>query len=186
MPVIHLNISLKFFLFACNALFNYLLLRRSVYWKRIFTLATKYVEIYSPYEKSKQADYDKYVETNWNYIKNTWKGIKSLTSLKTVASNVLSVLLSVLLNVPTVLFLDNSDTITNHYGIANTFNCFGSIAETMNNSTKYSHKHLSDYPTNESGSTIFLQPSCKEEIPNTISSLNSNKASGSTLRLKFW
>ena len=56
----------------------------------------------------------------------------------------------------------------------------------MNNSTKYSHKHLSDYPTNESGSTIFLQPTCKEEISNTISSLNSNKASGSTLRLKFW
>ena len=56
----------------------------------------------------------------------------------------------------------------------------------MNNSTKYSHKHLSDYPTNESGSTIFLQLTCKEEIPNTISSLNSNKASGSTLRLKFW
>ena len=71
-------------------------------------------------KKSKQAYYDKYFERNWNNIKNTWKGIKSLISLKTVASNV-----------PTVLPLDNGDTITNPYDIANTFNnYFASIAET--------------------------------------------------------
>ena len=29
-------------------------------------------------KKSKQAYYDKYSEKNWNNIKNTWKGIKSL------------------------------------------------------------------------------------------------------------
>ena len=52
-------------------------------------------------KKSKQAYYDKYFERNYN-IKNTWKGIKSLISLKTVASCV-----------PTVLSLDNGDTITN-------------------------------------------------------------------------
>ena len=39
-------------------------------------------------KKSKQAYYDKYFERNWNNIKNTWKGIKSLISLKTVASSV--------------------------------------------------------------------------------------------------
>ena len=33
-------------------------------------------------KKSKQAYYDKYFEKNWNNIKNTWKGIKSLISLK--------------------------------------------------------------------------------------------------------
>ena len=71
-------------------------------------------------KKSKQAYYDRYFERNWNNIKNTWKGIKSLISLKTVASNV-----------PTVLSLDNGDTITNPYDIANTFNNnFASIAET--------------------------------------------------------
>ena len=53
-------------------------------------------------KESKQAHYDKYFETNWNNIKDTWKGIKSLISLKTVASRV-----------PTVLSLDNNDTITN-------------------------------------------------------------------------
>ena len=77
-------------------------------------------------KKIKQAYYDKCFERNWNNIKNTWKGIKSPISLKTVASNV-----------PTVLSLDNGDTITNPYDIANTFNnYFASIAET----TKKKHK----------------------------------------------
>ena len=85
-------------------------------------------------KKRKQAYYDKYFERNWNNIKNTWKGIKSLISLKTVASHV-----------PTVLSLDNGGTITNHYDIANTFNnYFASIAETSKKSIKYSHKHLSN------------------------------------------
>ena len=71
-------------------------------------------------KKSKQTYYDKYFERIWNNIKNTWKGIKSLISLKTVASNV-----------PSVLSLDNGGTITSPYDIANTFNSyFASIAET--------------------------------------------------------
>ena len=41
----------------------------------------------------------------------------------------------------------------------------------------YSHKHFSDYLSNKS-STIFLEPTDKEEIANIISSLNSKKASG--------
>ena len=62
-------------------------------------------------EKGKQAYYNNYFGTNWNNIKNTWKGIKSLISLKTVA-----------FSVPAVLSLDNGDTITNSYDVANTFN----------------------------------------------------------------
>ena len=76
-------------------------------------------------KKSKQAYYDKYFEKNCNNIKNTWKGIKSLISLKNVASNV-----------PTILSLDNGNTITNSYDIANTFNnYFASIAETTKKNT---------------------------------------------------
>ena len=60
-------------------------------------------------KKSNQAYYDKYFERNWNNIKNTWKGP----------------------TVPTVLSLDNGDTATNPYDIANTFNnYFASIADT--------------------------------------------------------
>ena len=119
-------------------------------------------------KKSKQTYYEKYFERNWNNINNTWKGIKSLINLKTATSRV-----------PTVLSLDNGDTIMNPYDIANTFNnYFASIAETTKKSIKYSHKHFSDYLSNESSTTIFLQPTDKEEITNIISSLNSNKASG--------
>ena len=119
-------------------------------------------------KKSKQAYYEKYFERNWNNIKNTWKGIKSLINLKTATSRV-----------PTVLSLDNGDTITNPYDITNTFNnYFASIGETTKKSIKYSHKHFSDYLSNESSATIFLQPTDKEKITNNISSLNSNKASG--------
>ena len=71
-------------------------------------------------KKSKQVYYDTYFERNWNNIKNTWKGIKSLISVK-----------SVTFSVPTVLSLDNGDTITNPYDIVNTFNnYFASTAET--------------------------------------------------------
>ena len=62
----------------------------------------KYRNLLSPLMKKSKQVY-------WN-IKNTWKGIKSLISLKTVA-----------FSVPTVLSLDK-DTTTNPYDIANTFN----------------------------------------------------------------
>ena len=87
---------------------------------------------------------------------------------KTVSSRVL-----------TVLSLNNGDTITNPYDIANTFNdYFGSIAGKLLYSIKYSHKHFSDYLSNESSDTIYLQPTDKEELVNIISSLMFNKAFG--------
>ena len=48
-------------------------------------------------KKSKQAYYDKYFERSWNNIKNTWKRIKSLISLRTVASQFHSPLIMVIL-----------------------------------------------------------------------------------------
>ena len=47
-------------------------------------------------KKSKKDYYNKYFDKNWNNIKNTWKGIKFLISLKTVD-----------FSVPTLLSLDN-------------------------------------------------------------------------------
>ena len=128
----------------------------------------KYRNLLSTFmKKSKQAYYDKYFETNWNNVKNTWKGIKFLISVKTVASSV-----------PTVLSLGNDDTTTNPYDIVNTFNYFTSTAETTEKSIKYSDKHFKTIFSNKSGGTIFLQPTDKEEIANIMYSLNSNKASG--------
>ena len=83
-------------------------------------------------KKRKKAYYHRYFERNWNNIKNTWKGIKSLISLKTVASSI-----------PTLLSLDNGDTISNPYDIANTFNnYFASISKTTKKNIKYSLKHF--------------------------------------------
>ena len=82
-------------------------------------------------------------------------------------------------SIPTVLSLDNGDTVTTLYDITNTFNnYFSSIAETIKKSIKYTPKHFSDYLLHESDSTIFLQPTGKEEIVNIISSLSSSKTSG--------
>ena len=93
--------------------------RTTLYSKRNFTRTKKYRNLLSVLtKKSKQAYYDEYFERNWNNIKNTWKGIKLLISLKTGASIV-----------PTILSLDN-DTKTNPYDIANSFNnFFAPIAE---------------------------------------------------------
>ena len=74
-----------------------------------------------------------------------------------------------------MLPLDNGNTMTNLYDIAGPFNnYFASLAETTKSNIKYSHKHFSDYLTNQCDSAIFLQPTRKEEIGNIISFLNSN------------
>ena len=84
---------------------------------------------------------------------NTWKGIKFLITLKTIASRV-----------PTVLSLINCDTITSPYDIADTSNnYFASIVKTTKKRIKYLHKHFSDYLSNDSSSTLFLQSTDKEE-----------------------
>ena len=85
---------------------------------KFYSYCKKYRNLLSTLmKKSKQAYYDKYFERNWNSINNTWRGIKSFLSLKTVASNV-----------PTVLYLDNGNAITNPYDIAIIYSV--SIAET--------------------------------------------------------
>ena len=118
--------------------------------EKFHTNYKKYRNLLSTFmKKSKQAYYGKYFERNWNNIKNTWKGIKSLISLIPY--------LTVVSTVPTVLSLINHDAITDSYDVANTFhNYFAFIVETMKKSMKYSHKHFSAYLSNESNSTIFL------------------------------
>ena len=99
-------------------------------------------------KRSKQPYHSKFFEPNNYNIKNTWKGIKSLISQKT--------------GVPTLLSLDNGDTITNPYDIANTFNhCFLFIAETN------MKKHKNIFRMN-----AVVKYFCKEKSPNAVSFLN--------------
>ena len=61
--------------------------------------------------------------------------------------------LTVASHVPNILSLDNGNTITNLYDIVNTFNnYFASKTETTKKSIKKSHKHFSDYLSNETSS----------------------------------
>ena len=65
-------------------------------------------------------------------------------------------IISVASHLPTVLSLDNGDTITNPYDIANTFNnYFASIAETSKKVQIIHINIFSDYLPNKSSSKYF-------------------------------
>ena len=83
-----------------------------------------------------------------NNINNTWKWIKSLIFTKAVASSALM-----------ALSIDNGNTTSNPYDLANTFNNYFASLK------------------NECNSAMFLQPTSIEEIANITPSLDSNKAS---------
>ena len=71
-----------------------------------------------------------YFRTNWDNIKNTWKGIKSILNINNNQ-----------LNIPITL-VSNDITCTEPIEIANIFNnFFTSIAAKTKESIKYSHKH---------------------------------------------
>ena len=79
-------------------------------------------------KRSKQNYYKKYFESNLNNSKNTWKGIKSIITMKNVISTV-----------PRTLS-HGENTTTNSCEIANVFNnYFASVAETAKQNINYSH-----------------------------------------------
>ena len=70
---------------------------------------------------------NRYFKTNWNNIKNTWKGIKSILNININQSNIPKIPVS------------NDTTSTELIEIANIFNFFTSIAAKSKESSKYSH-----------------------------------------------
>ena len=101
-------------------------------------------------------------------IKNTWKGIKSIITIKNISSDFLKCLSF------------NGSTFTNQVEISNIFNnYFASIAEKTKVIINYSHKHFSDFLKDKNQNSFFLSPTNKYEIQNIITSLNSNKSVGS-------
>ena len=102
-----------------------------------------------------------------NNIKNTWKGIKSILTIKNTSSDFPKCLSS------------NGSTFTNQVEISNIFNnYFASIAEKTKVNINYSHKHFSNFLKDKNQNSFFLSPANKYEIQNVISSLNSNKSVG--------
>ena len=112
-------------------------------------------------KQSKTNYYNHYFETNWNSIKNTWKGLKSILNIKNISAKI-----------PKTLTVDGT-TISNPIEISNIFsNYFSSIA------TKTKLKHFSDFLKNRSNISFFVSPTDKTEIEDVISSLDSNKSVG--------
>ena len=111
--------------------------------------------------------YNHYFKTNWDNIKNTWKGIKPILNINNTHSNIPKTLVS------------NDTTSAEPIEIANIFNnFFTSIAAETKESIKYSHKHFSNFLKNRSDDSFFLSPTEKYEIINIISSLDPNKPTG--------
>ena len=118
-------------------------------------------------KKSKTSYYNQYFEANMNNIKNTWKGIKSIITIKNKSSDFPKCLSS------------NGSTFTNQFQISNIFNnYFTSTAEKTKISINYSHKHFSDLLKDQSQNSFFLSSTNKYEIQIIMSSLNSNKSVG--------
>ena len=118
-------------------------------------------------KQSKTNYYNHYFETNWNNIKNTWKGIKSILNIKSISADNLK-----------SLTVDGT-TISNPIAISIIFNnYFSSIANNTKRNISYSHKHFSDFLKNRSNISFFVSPTDKKEIENVISSLDSNKSVG--------
>ena len=118
-------------------------------------------------KKSKQIYYTKYFESNWNNIRNTWKGIKPIISIKNIITTIAY----------SIEF--NNRTITDPTTMSNVFNnYFTSIAEKTKSNIKFSPKHYIDYLSSTNTTTFFLTPTDKNEIAFIISSLDSHKSCG--------
>ena len=119
-------------------------------------------------KQTKTNCYNYSFESNWKSIKNTWKGIKVILTIKEIAADI-----------PKGLTVDDT-TISHSMAISTIFNkYFYSIANKTKLNVLFSHKHFSDFLKNRSNISFFASPTDKTEIENIISSLDSNKSVGS-------
>ena len=118
-------------------------------------------------KKTKMSYYNHYFKTNWDNIKNTWTGIKSILNINNTHSNIPKILVS------------NDTTSAEPIEIANIFNnFFRSITAKIKESIKYSHKHFFKFLKNRPDDSFFLSPTVKYEIITIMSSLDPNKSTG--------
>ena len=114
-------------------------------------------------KRSKCLYFTKFFNDNLNNLKNTWKGIKNLISLKTVSHSS-----------PSSIYYNNK-TVTSPFS----FQChFSNIALDIQSSIKYSAKEFHEFLPPLSIKSFFLSPTDKNEKISIISSLDSQKAFG--------
>ena len=114
-------------------------------------------------KQSKTNYFNHYFESNWNSIKNTWKGIKSIITIKDFSTDI-----------PKSLSVDGA-TISNPLPISNIFNnYFSSIAGKTKLNISFFNIFLT-FLRIDLIFSFFISPTDKSEIENIISSLDSNK-----------
>ena len=117
-------------------------------------------------KKSKQNYFTKHFESNIKNLKNTWKGIKSIISLKRSASSS-----------PNLLNFNN-ELRSDPLKIANVFkNYFSPIGEKTQSKIRLSKK-TSDNLHSDNLNCVFITHTNSEEVISIISSLSDNKSSG--------
>ena len=100
-------------------------------------------------------------------MKNTWKGIKNLISLKPVSHSS-----------PSFIYYNNK-IVTSRFETTNPFkNYFSNIALNIQSSIKYSAKEFHEFLSLLNMNVFLLPPTDKIGIISIISALNSQKASG--------
>ena len=104
-------------------------------------------------KNSKRNYFTKLFENNLKNLKNTWKGFKSIISMKSSSSNS-----------PMLLNYQN-DNIDNPERIVNIFNnYFSTIDEKTQAKIKHSHKHYTDYLTNENPDSFSFHQLTKKKL----------------------
>ena len=119
-------------------------------------------------KQSEKSYYNNYFRNNINNIKNTWKGIKSIISLKTKEYQS-----------PKIILYNKSEFLINPNDIANQFNkffCF--VAPTIQSNIKPNFKSFDHYLTEPCKESFLIFSRTKNEILEIISSLDYNKAIG--------
>ena len=116
---------------------------------------------------SKKMYYTNYFANNTNNIKETWKGIKQLITLKQTS-----------LSVPKLLKLGNSK-LTDQQSIANAFNnYFASIGTNLANTIPAVNTPVEKYLCKPMCDSFMLFPTTPSEVESEISNLNPSKSTG--------
>ena len=118
-------------------------------------------------KRSKKNYYSAYFEKNLKNMKNTWKGINSLISIKNDTSST-----------PSSIFSNNSH-LSEPTSIANAFNSyFCNVAEEIQSTIKFSLRSF-DYFLNDSfTNSFFISPTDSIEVFDIINELKSEKSHG--------
>ena len=117
-------------------------------------------------KRAKEEYFTNFFNENIKDIKKTWKGIKTLVSLRQKNNDTPS------------LATKDGKYINDPVAIANTFNnFFTSVAEIVHSKIKFSNKSFKNFLSSEIKDSLLITSTNKEEIYNIIS-LNSNMSSG--------